>query len=80
MAYWDRLLVDPAVTSWNSAFCAAVYGNQDVPAEPIRTLLAPEADRSMPDDEFATMFGAEYYIEPGRTGPIEKGWPFRPPD
>ena len=36
--------------------------------------------RSMPDDEFALMFGAEYYIEPGRTEPIEKGWPFRPPD
>ena len=28
--------------------------------------------RSMPDDEFAIMFGAEYYIEPG---PADESWP-----
>ena len=34
---------------------------------------------SMPDEQFAVMFGSEFYIEPGRPGPIEQGWPFRPP-
>jgi LmbE family N-acetylglucosaminyl deacetylase len=36
--------------------------------------------RTMSDEEFATMFGAEYYIEPGRKEPIQKGWPFQPPE
>ncbi len=33
---------------------------------------------AMPDDQFALMFGTEFYIEPGRPGPIQEGWPFRP--
>jgi len=35
---------------------------------------------AMPDDQFALMFGTEFYIEPGRPGPIQEGWPFRPLD
>jgi LmbE family N-acetylglucosaminyl deacetylase len=35
---------------------------------------------AMPDEQFAMMFGTEFYIEPGRDGPIEAGWPFRAPD
>jgi LmbE family N-acetylglucosaminyl deacetylase len=34
--------------------------------------------RGMPDEDFAAVFGTEYYIEPGRPDPIEVGWPFRP--
>ena len=34
---------------------------------------------AMPDEQFAAIFGSEFYIEPGRPDPIEKGWPFRPP-
>ena len=36
--------------------------------------------RTMSDEDFTAMFSAEYYIEPGRTEPIQPGWPFRPPD
>jgi LmbE family N-acetylglucosaminyl deacetylase len=36
--------------------------------------------RTMSDEEFATMFGAEYYIEPGRAAPMTPGWPFQPPE
>jgi LmbE family N-acetylglucosaminyl deacetylase len=34
--------------------------------------------REMGDELFALAFGLEFYIEPGRSGTIEKGWPFRP--
>jgi LmbE family N-acetylglucosaminyl deacetylase len=32
--------------------------------------------RTMPDDEFARMFGAEFYIEPGVDHRMQPGWPF----
>ena len=32
----------------------------------------------MPDDEFAAMFGAEYYIEPGRPEPMSRAGPSAP--
>jgi LmbE family N-acetylglucosaminyl deacetylase len=34
--------------------------------------------RTMSDEEFAAMFDAEYYIEPGRPEPMTPGWPFHP--
>lgn len=33
---------------------------------------------AMPDEVFAASFGTEYYIEPGRSAPMEPGWPFTP--
>jgi LmbE family N-acetylglucosaminyl deacetylase len=30
---------------------------------------------AMPEEVFATMFGSEYYIEPGVDGPMRTGWP-----
>jgi LmbE family N-acetylglucosaminyl deacetylase len=35
--------------------------------------------REMGDELFALAFGLEYYIEPGRDAPMERGWPFVPP-
>jgi LmbE family N-acetylglucosaminyl deacetylase len=32
--------------------------------------------RTMPDEDFAAMFGREFYIEPGRDQPMQPGWPF----
>lgn len=32
--------------------------------------------RTMPDEEFARLFGQEFYIEPGYDGPMRPGWPF----
>lgn len=34
--------------------------------------------RTMSDEDFATMFGSEYYLEPGREQPMRPGWPFVP--
>ncbi|MEP6651243.1 MAG: PIG-L family deacetylase [Lapillicoccus sp.] len=36
--------------------------------------------RTMPDEDFAAMFGTEYYIEPDRSERMQPGWPFRPLD
>ena len=33
----------------------------------------------MPEAVFATVFGTEWYIEPGRSEPMQVGWPFVPP-
>jgi LmbE family N-acetylglucosaminyl deacetylase len=35
--------------------------------------------REMGDEMFALAFGLEFYIEPGRDAPMERGWPFVPP-
>jgi LmbE family N-acetylglucosaminyl deacetylase len=35
-----------------------------------------ESFLSIPQDAFAVMFGAEYYIEPGLEQPLADGWPF----
>jgi LmbE family N-acetylglucosaminyl deacetylase len=32
--------------------------------------------RGMPDEDFAAVFGTEFYIEPGRGQPMQPGWPF----
>jgi LmbE family N-acetylglucosaminyl deacetylase len=34
--------------------------------------------REMGDEMFALAFGLEFYIEPGRDAPMERGWPFVP--
>ena len=33
----------------------------------------------MPEEVFALAFAREWYIEPGRSEPMQEGWPFRPP-